>query len=919
MHKKSRNQRVSLFSKSLLYAVGVAALATPLTPSFAQSDARQQISIDAQPLDLALVEIGRRYGVSITAPSDMTRGKSAPRVSGNLTAEQAMARVLRGSGLSYRRNPTGSYSLAQVSTVGAQRTPEAISRAKALPEATSETIVVVGTKLKGDIQDVDTSIEVFDEDRIDREEIVDLSDILLRTPNVSTGSGLGNDFSIRGIGRRGATGAGTGISSNVYVDGAPISPLALLRGPLTLWDTGQIEVLRGPQSTVQGRNALAGAIVVSTNDPTYEYEGKVRATYGRFDEVQLAGALSGPIVEDQVAARIAVDYQSFDGFITNVPANLAANARDSVLIRGKILIEPEALPGFSTKFTIDYADATSGDPSPRIQSDIDADDPAFQDFDFFDFETFGPFIQNQTESLRIVNETVIDVAKNWLIRGIFTFEETDAIRSFDLLDDEPLGDDFTRNAFQNEIFSAEARAEFDYDNLRGFLGGYYYEEDATNQNRAQTNFASLAALSPVPITFAPLDSVAVSESNGRSGIDNFAIFGQAEWDLDDNWRVNLGFRYDNEQVTAIDNPFAFIVSPETCSANVPGSLINPNLPPFPFVAAPCQLLLDAFFSNSFGTNPGEGEEFSTRFEAFLPRAAVTYRFDEESSVFLSYQRGYRAGGARFVLAPTATAGINATVLNEFDPEFLDTFEIGTRNVFLDGKLVANANVFYSLYSDQQTSVLGPIPQINGIDDLIINAAESTLYGAEFSLDYTVNDNWNFFASVGLLETEFDDFPFAVDENGDPQNPGNPQFANLAGDEFPFAPNVTFTFTGNYQHGSGFYASSTFTYTGPQFTGIPNLTNEDFEQAFLDNGGDAAFGATLTEEVESRSDLTLRVGYRTGNFNVFAAATNVLDDDQLRSRNFGVVSTTTGDVNLAGGVQGLVFQPRSFRLGVDVSF
>ncbi|MEM9879360.1 MAG: TonB-dependent receptor, partial [Pseudomonadota bacterium] len=599
----------------------------------------QAIALPAQPLQASLEAIGKQYGVTVIAPAELVAGKAAAPVNGTLSAQDALFSVLAGTDLVLDRAPSGDFMLKPAPTL------QQATQSSALE--VEDVIIVKGTKLEGTLQDIETSIEIFDQSRIDREEIVDLLDVLLRIPNVTTGSGFGNDFSIRGIGRRGATGAGAGIASNVYVDGSPISPLALNRGPLSLWDVGQIEVLRGPQSSVQGRNALAGAIVISTNDPTYEFGGQVRATYGRYNDVQLAGAIGGPIVQDQIAARIAVDYQNFDGFITqrfnenfeDAPDDVQANARESILVRGKLLVEPKGLPSFATKFTVDYIDSTSGDPSPRIRSEIDVDNPAFEDFDFFDFVTAGPYIENNPETFRIVNETTYTLTDTWLLHGILTYENTEVVRSFDIFEGEPVDEGFTRNVFENEIFSAEARAEFTYQTLRGFIGGYYYDEQGTNANEAQDLVVNLPGAAGVN----PADSVAISNSTGANGIENFAAFGQLEWDIDEHWRLNLGFRYDNERITAVNGNSIFTVVPDTCTLFVPGALVGQPL--LPFTQAPCQFAIDAFLGAQFANIPGINTEFSDRFEAFLPRAAITYNFNDNNSVFISYQRGYRAGGA----------------------------------------------------------------------------------------------------------------------------------------------------------------------------------------------------------------------------------------------------------------------------------
>ncbi|MEM6554607.1 MAG: TonB-dependent receptor plug domain-containing protein, partial [Pseudomonadota bacterium] len=222
-------------------------------------------------------------------------------------------------------------------------------------ERVEDKVIVLGTKIEQSLQDLEVSAEVFDAERLDREQITELSELLLKVPNVTTVGGADSNFSIRGIGRAGVGGAGQGVTSSVYVDGSPITSLNFNRGPLGLWDTQQVEVLRGPQSSVQGRNALAGGIFIKTADPTFEPEGKFRATYAEGNTYQLAGAYGRSIIDGLLAGRLAVDMQSSDGFLTSQVLNGDDfNVTESLTVRGKLLLAPDSLPQFSTKLTVDY-------------------------------------------------------------------------------------------------------------------------------------------------------------------------------------------------------------------------------------------------------------------------------------------------------------------------------------------------------------------------------------------------------------------------------------------------------------------------------------------------------------------------------------------------------------------------------------
>ncbi|MEM1133218.1 MAG: TonB-dependent receptor [Pseudomonadota bacterium] len=927
---------ISIFSmrraKALLCAASISALALTAQPVMAQSVGSQQVSMDAMPLDQALVELARRYGISTFAPRDLTRGKRAPRISGNLTAEQAIRRALSGSGLTYRRSRDGGFVIvraapaAQAAPAAAPAPEPAMEPAMAEQQATLVTpIIVTGTKLSDTVQDSDASVEIFDAARLDREQLIDVGDIFLKTPNVSSRGGAAGTIAIRGIGRGGVGGAGQGVTSNIYVDGAPLSGPALGSGPTSLWDVQQVEVLRGPQSSVQGRNALAGAVIVNTADPTYDYEGKARFTYGSFDTIQAAAALSGPIIKDQLAARIAVDYQDTDGFITNVVADRSADRRESLLVRGKLLFEPEFLPDFTTKLTVDYSEASLGESRPIVSTNFGGGSPLLEDFDFLDYEGNGRFPNNDIDSLRIISESTYTFSESWLVRAIITNEETRTDRLFGVEDDFDAFEGLTFNEFDVDIFSAELRFEFDYDNVRGLVGGYYYDERGVVRRDIQARL--LPSILPLAGPLAPLvnvdpaDSIVSLRDGETTDTENFAFFGQLEWDISPKWTLNLGFRYDYEEFQQSDVFQETGVTPEGCLATVPNALVmNPALGPFDPVTLPCGLLV----ANFLGGDPND-PLLGNDFEAFLPRVALTYNITEDNAVFASYQRGYRAGGSNVFAIPNPDGIGNIRILGTYEPEFLDTFEIGTRNKFLDGKLTFNANIFYSIYTDQQLRLPGNLADT--IDDRIDNVGETTLYGAEFLIDYSPNRQWNIFASVGYLQAEFDDFPFAVDGDGNPVNPTDPRFANLAGNEVPGAPDLTFTLGVNYEHPSGFFGNVSFSYIGEQFAGVENLEGEDFREAYIAAnaanpglGLNPDFGATLTELIDDRTDLTIRIGYEGDNFTIFGFVTNLLNTETLTDVNFGLVNQATGQIALSPNETfATVNTPRAFGAGIDVRF
>ncbi|MEP2653375.1 MAG: TonB-dependent receptor plug domain-containing protein, partial [Paraglaciecola sp.] len=228
-----------------------------------------------------------------------------------------------------------------------------------------EQIYIVGSKQELTLQEVDASVELFTEERLDAERIVDISDVLIRIPNVAS-NGAGSSVTIRGIGRTGSTGSGQGVTSNIYIDGSPLSGTALNRGVTSLWDTQQVEVLRGSQSSIQGRNALAGAIVVTTAEPTYEESGKFRLSYAEHNTSQIAGAYGNSIIDEQLAFRVAADFQNTDGFIDSIYFDDNTDKEERLLLRAKFLFEPKAIDDLTMKLTVDHNDIQVGNGSLSV-------------------------------------------------------------------------------------------------------------------------------------------------------------------------------------------------------------------------------------------------------------------------------------------------------------------------------------------------------------------------------------------------------------------------------------------------------------------------------------------------------------------------------------------------------------------------
>jgi len=222
-------------------------------------------------------------------------------------------------------------------------------------------IVVTGENVERNLEDTASSVVVFsEEDLANKSSAATVSDVLKGVPNLIYTDTVGAPI-IRGQDTQGpnfgstAFFGGTIPRATINLDGHYLNYYEYVFGATSIWDTESIEVFRGPQTTSQGANAIAGAIIVNTKDPTFVPEGAYQAEYGSYNRKRASVAVSGPLVEDQLAARLAVDYFGRDTFVDYTNPSFVKGNTDQDLesfnLRGKVLLVPEDVAGLSAKLT----------------------------------------------------------------------------------------------------------------------------------------------------------------------------------------------------------------------------------------------------------------------------------------------------------------------------------------------------------------------------------------------------------------------------------------------------------------------------------------------------------------------------------------------------------------------------------------
>ncbi|MCK0530667.1 TonB-dependent receptor [Sphingobium agri] len=660
-------------------------------------------------------------------------------------------------------------------------------------------LIVTGEKIARPLQRTTASVSVTSADTIAKQDLLTVYDVLDRIPNVMV-DGNRTTFSIRGIDAFNVSGSGEGPLASVYLDGAALPRLVLASGPLDLFDISRVEVFRGPQSTLQGRNSLAGVVLVNTVDPDFDWSGKARLLLSQEGGGRRAAmALGGPVVQDQLAFRISGEALQADGFARSATTGRYADQRQALTMRGKILITPDAVPKLSVLAAVTH------DRHERGAFYIELDPPfAGRDrlvtSDFPDVRQVGSTLGTVTARYDLSPQSKLTLLSN-LSRFRFR-SSADADRSATAgqisLIDEPT------TSFQNEI-----RFQFRQSWATGLIGAFFLREkrDYLFSSHQRLSLKSLgvpwqlqaAGISPETVdTVIALYGGALPIQNSLSqpqSVQNFAAFADFSIPLTSRVHVRLGLRYDHEAQTRSVSQ----------TAAIDQALPDPAQSPSPALAPIVSQLNSSLRTLVAGAN-GSDRARRVAYDAWLPLMAVTYDLSDKLAISGSIRRGYRAGGS----------GINQQRGEAFryGPEYTTSYEASMRSNLFDRRLTFNANLFWTDWEQQQIALQLTAGSL--FDSQIVNAGRSRLYGFELEASVTPIDALSFQFGSGYTRTRF---------SGPAPHPG---FADmdLQGKEFPRAPRWTMSAGASYARCRGFVADINAHYRSPYFQTLTDQNDRD---------------------------------------------------------------------------------------------
>ncbi|MEM7099278.1 MAG: TonB-dependent receptor plug domain-containing protein [Pseudomonadota bacterium] len=621
-------------------------------------------------------------------------------------------------------------------------------------EQITEEIIVYGTKVQRSLKDTPNSVALYSEENLEKRNITTLNEAVLRTPGVNLLDG-GGGLTIRGV-------RYTGVSGNtpfnetlsVFVDGVRQSAESAATSPFYLFDTQQVEIYRGGQSTNRGAASIAGGVEIKTNDPVYYTEGglEVGTKYSEENSSNgyKANAFYNMPLSDQWAMRVTASWDDFEGYLWNPFLDDYAAEEEFSSVRAKLLYTGTD-ESFTSSTTVSFKDFSEGQPWTDLET-IPERSTSFDEI-------------RDNEVVSIAQRFTKDFDGGHSIEANFTYAKSER----DALTDRDGALPFQFSSTDNEDISQTAELKWIYDdggNQSFLLGAYYDRKDIENSSAIAISRQFLAlALAPqfggdpviaegLLISFGVPEIV---EFNTMSEGDrvNTAIFGEYERELTESISVRLGLRWDRES----------------------------------------QDLSDVIIANA--TIPGLGgttDEVSDDddYSRLLPSVVFTWAVNDYNNLSFVYKQDYRTGGLRFDL--------NTGAINTWDPEYTNGIELAWRYSNPEAGWQTQLNVYYTEWEDQQVTVTRN-PGDFGITE---NAGESVQYGLEAYAQYNANDLFDVYGSIAYNDTEFKEFDTGFGSQGDLSGREflfSPDWTVTAGITFNFSDNLTMDLNANYQEDS----------------------------------------------------------------------------------------------------------------------
>ncbi|QDX27251.1 TonB-dependent receptor [Sphingomonas suaedae] len=608
----------------------------------------------------------------------------------------------------HRLSPSVRSILVTGAALGALAATPALAQdapveAAAVEEATEGEIVVTARRREESLIDVPISMSVVTGDSLVASGAADITALQDKTPNLTLQIARGSNSTLiafsRGVGQQDPLwGFEPGVA--LYIDDVYVArPQGAV---LDIFDVERVEVLRGPQGTLYGRNTIGGAVKYVTRRLGNDYKASFRGSYGSYNQIDLVGQVVVPL-GDTLSLGAAVAQYWRDGYGTNLTTGAEHYDKDVLAAR----VSAEFTPTDNI-FVRVAGDRTLDRSNPRHGTRLlpNGADPIYAPTDsVYDTRAgIGDDNRVETRGLSITGEIGLSDMLTFKTITAWRDGSTDTLIDFDNTIQPTLD---IPAEYSDRQFTQELQLLYEGDRIQGVFGVYYLN------GRASGAFDTVVGL---------LNTTTLTA--GEVFTKSYAAFGDFSFDLTDQFKISAGLRYTRDEKTGsvYRQNFTGIRSPWFGNATaVPG-------------------LIRSDYTNS------------RDFEKLTPRLSLSYQPHSDLNLYASYGKGFKSGGfdmrGDVVLTPTTVNGYN--------PETIDSYEIGMKGAFLDRKLFVNLAGFYSDYKDQQVTIQVPaLP--SGIASFVDNAGKGEIYGFELETRMVPSRHFQASVVVGYTHADYKEF------------------------------------------------------------------------------------------------------------------------------------------------------------------
>ncbi len=587
--------------------------------------------------------------------------------------------------------------LAAPYAVHAQQTPAQGEEARA---NTLDAITVSARKREESLQEVPVAVTAFTADGLDKLNIEDIADLGAFVPNLTVYAARGSSSTltayIRAVGQSDPLwGVDPGVG--LYFDDVYIArPQGAL---LDVFDVERIEVLRGPQGSLYGKNTIGGAIKYVSSALEEEFYGRGSLTIGNYSQLDAKASVNLPLGGGW-ASRLAVASLSRDGFGKNVRTDQEVS--DKEILAARASLGYLGSPDFTAKFTVDWMDDQSGVRGAKMLGPNFAAPTLLPLDGRFDVRNGMPNI-NDTSMFGASATFSWNLGDAWVLKSVTAYRESDTETNIDF-DTLPNTIADVKAFYSDDQLSQEFQLNYDAGGkVRGVAGLYWFTGSAGGQvlnNFFGANFG---------------------DTQGVVDTDSIAVYGEFTWDFAERWALTLGGRYTDEKKSADVYNIGYT---------------------------------DATFTRPNGLIAADFED-SVSFQNFSPKVSLDFKVSDSVLLYALASRGFKSGG--FNIRAQATAVPRSRL--PFDDETVTTFEVGAKNAFFDDRLFLNLAYFNSDYKDIQLSVFTAVPGSNPpifFGDFA-NAGKGSVDGIELEYQALLSPSFTLQGNFAWLDAEYDEF------------------------------------------------------------------------------------------------------------------------------------------------------------------